>query len=171
MDLTIILILLVVANGFWLLLNLLGLPGNWLIVAGTLLVAWWKWDAGPFSVATLIAIVGLAGLAELLEFVMGVAGAAGSGGTRRGAMGALIGGLVGGLLGIGIPIPFLGPLMGACLGAGIGAIALESSAGKSKDALVQIGVGAGVGRFLGTIIKIGIGGIICVIVLIAAIVA
>ena len=36
--------ILVVANAVWLFLNLLGLPGNWLMVASTALVAWLYWD-------------------------------------------------------------------------------------------------------------------------------
>ena len=38
--------LLILLNAFWLLLNLLALPGNLLIAVTTTLLAWWQWDCG-----------------------------------------------------------------------------------------------------------------------------
>jgi hypothetical protein len=47
---------LVILNGFWLLLGLPMLPGNWLMVATTAAVAWWQWEKGMFNACTLVAI-------------------------------------------------------------------------------------------------------------------
>ena len=42
---------LVVINAVWLALVLVGLPGNWLMVATTALVAWWQWGPPPATTA------------------------------------------------------------------------------------------------------------------------
>ncbi len=75
--------LLVVVNLAWLALNIFQLPGNWMIVATTGLVAWWQWDEGMFSVWTLAAVLVLAVIGEVLEFFAGVAGTSRAGGTRH----------------------------------------------------------------------------------------
>ena len=43
----------------WSIFLVFGLPGNWLIVIGTCLFAWWRWEDKVFSIYTLIAIAGL----------------------------------------------------------------------------------------------------------------
>lgn len=166
---------LVLLNTLWLGFVVLGLPGNWLMVLSTLLVAWWQWDAaahgGPalFHLATLIAVVALAVLGEVLEFFAGVAGAKRAGGTRKGAIGALVGGIGGAIAGtLFIPIPVLGSLLGACGGAGLGACLFELSAGRRIEEATRAGVGAGRGRLMGTLYKIFVGVAIWLIVAIAA---
>lgn len=167
--------LLVVVNLAWVGLNVLQLPGNWLMVATTAVVAWWRWDAskGPndqmFSLYVLIAIVVLAVAGEVLEFVAGAAGAKKAGASRRASWAALVGGLLGALVGtFAIPIPIVGSLVGACGGACVGAWAAELSAGREMDHAVRTGVGAGVGRLAGTLIKMALGGVIWLIVAVAA---
>ena len=112
-------VILVLTNAVWLALDLLGLPGNWLMVAGTLLVAWLK--PQMFSVWTLVAIVIVAATGEGLELLSGALGAWKGGAGRRGSVGALLGGLIGAIVGTFlIPIPMLGSLIGACAGACLG---------------------------------------------------
>jgi len=167
--------LLVLLNAVWLALVVIGLPGTWLMVISTALLAWWQWDAETstgdpmFAVWMLVAITALAFLGEILEFFAGVLGSQKAGGTRWGSIGALIGGLVGG---IGatflIPIPVIGSLMGACGGAALGALGLELARGGGITASTKSGVGAGVGRFVGTIAKLAVGGVIWLVVAVAA---
>jgi len=166
---------LVVVNLLWLALVLLGLPGNWLMVASTLLVAWARWDgsrpAGEqmFSLWTLGVVVALAGLGELVEFLAGVAGARRGGGSAWGALGALLGGLVGAVVGsLAVPVPVLGTLIGACVGAGVGALLLELGSGRRLAVAVRSGVGGGVGRLLGTLGKLAVSVAIWLIVAVAA---
>jgi hypothetical protein len=62
-------IILILMNSAWLVLAALGLPGTWLMVITTALVAWWQWPAAGstgspmFGVGVLAAIVVVAGLA------------------------------------------------------------------------------------------------------------
>ncbi|HET6430297.1 MAG TPA: DUF456 domain-containing protein [Phycisphaerae bacterium] len=167
--------LLVVVNLACLALNLFQLPGNWLMVATTSLVAWWRWDASKgageqmFSVYVLAAMVVLAVVGEVLEFVAAAAGARKYGSSRWGSAAALVGGLVGGVVGtFAIPIPVVGSLIGACGGACLGAWSAELGRGRKMDHSVRAGIGAGVGRLLGTVIKIALGAAIWLIVAVAA---
>jgi uncharacterized protein YqgC (DUF456 family) len=162
--------ILVLSNTLWLLLDLLGLPGNWLMVAGTLLVAWLQ--PGMFSVWTLVAGVILAAVGEVLELLSGALGARKGGAGRRGSAGALLGGVIGAIVGtVAIPIPVLGSLLGACAGACVGAWYLELSGGRDFRASVQAGIGAGVGRALGTVIKLAVGILLWLFLAVAAFVA
>ncbi len=161
--------LLVMVNLVWVFLNILGLPGNWLMLLGTSLLAWAYWDRGPFSVWTLLVALVLAVLGEVLEFVAGMSGARRWGGTRSGAWGALLGGLVGGLLGtLLVPIPVIGSLVGACGGAAVGAFVFEFGGGRTQQDALRVGMGAGIGRFLGTVAKLAIGVLMWALLTIAA---
>lgn len=160
---------LVAVNTVWLVLTVLTLPGNWLMVVTTALVAWWQWDVGMFSPWTLVAIAALAAGAEVLEFVSSVAGTRKAGGTRWGAVGSLLGAVVGGLVGTAlIPIPLIGSLVGVCGGACLGAWALEAAGGRSSRQAMKAGMGAGVGRFVATVLKLAVGVVIWLIVAVAA---
>jgi uncharacterized protein YqgC (DUF456 family) len=160
-------VILVLTNTVWLALDLLGLPGNWLMVAGTLLVTWLVPEM--FSVWTLVAIVILAAAGEVLELLNGALGARKGGAGRRGSVGALVGGLIGAIVGTFlIPIPVLGSLIGACAGACLGAWTIEMSGGRDFRASLRAGVGAGVGRAVGTVIKLAVGILLWLIIAIAA---
>jgi uncharacterized protein YqgC (DUF456 family) len=159
--------LLVLTNTLWLVLDLLGLPGNWLMVAGTLLVAWLQ--PGMFGVWTLAIVFAIAAAGEALELLSGAWGARKGGAGRRGTIGALLGGLIGAVLGTFlIAIPLLGSLLGACVGACVGAWGLELSGGRGLGASLRAGVGAGAGRALGTAIKLAAGILLWLVIAIAA---
>ena len=167
--------LLILLNTVWLTTVVLGLPGTWLIVASTVLLAWWHWpepaggQTGMFSIATLVAIVVIAALAELAEILAGIAGSKKSGGTRWGSLGAIVGGVLGAIAGtVMIPIPLLGSLVGACGGAAIVAWGFELAGGKRVHESARIGLGAGVGTFWGRMAKLAAGVIIWLIVAVAA---
>src|SRR5688572_28922038 len=108
-------------------LNLVGLPGLWLMVAGHAIYAWITYPSHA-GWESLVALLVLAALAELAEFLAGAAGSKSAGGTYRSAGGAILGGIVGGIVGqIFIPIPIIGAVLGACLGSFAGAAGLEST--------------------------------------------
>lgn len=163
------LLLLVVLNGLWLVLVLFGVPGNWLMVVGTSLFAWWRWDQGVFSGWTLIALAALALSGELIEFLAGMVGARRSGASWQASIVAVFGGIIGALAGtVVFPVPLVGTVVGACLGAGLSVWAVETSRGEHPDRSLQRAVGAGLGRFLGTLGKFAAGVGIWLIVAVAA---
>ena len=141
--------------------NLLGLPGLWLMVIGLVgyaLATKWNLYVGWPSV---IALVALASAAEVVEFFAGAAGSAAAGGRKRGMVGAIIGGFVGGIVGTPI-LPIVGTFVGACAGAFLGAAVMEF---QDKDARhsIRVGVGAAKGRFWGIVSKLGFGLIMFVV--------
>ena len=155
-------------------LTLLGLPGNWLIVAACglyagLIPASWRFELGWPWVLGLLA---LAAVGEALEFLAGAVGTQRAGGSRRSAVGALVGSLVGGIGGavFALPIPVIGPLLGAILfggvGAAVGALLAELSGGSHASKSWRVGWAAFWGRLIGTGAKTLVG---CVMV--AALVA
>lgn len=164
-------ILFSILNFGLLLLNLVGLPANWLIVITTAVVMWLQ-RANPapmFSTTTLIIIAVLAALGEVAEFAAGAAGARQAGASRQASAGALIGGMVGAIAGtFAIPIPVIGSILGACAGAFIAALYVEFSGGQGLSQAARVGWGAGKGRLMGTLIKLAIGGAIWGFVSIAA---
>jgi uncharacterized protein YqgC (DUF456 family) len=156
-------------------LNIVGLPGNWLVVAAAAIYALlvpeeWRTDVGWWSVA---ALGGLAVVGEIIEFLAGAMGASKAGGSRRGAVLALLGSLGGGLLGIfvGVPIPIVGPIIGALafasLGALTGAVIGEQWKGKTWDESFRVGHAAFWGRLLGTLGKALVGTFMIVVVLVS----
>ena len=138
-----------------LVVNILGLPGLWLMLAAAGAYAWVTLGS-YMSWGTLIALLGLAILAEIAEFVAGAAGSKAAGGSKRGMAGAIVGGLVGGIVGSPL-LPVLGTIAGACLGAFVGAFVVELSIGRTTQHSVQIGFGAAKGRFWGIVIKSAFG--------------
>lgn len=168
-------ILLCLANGMLLLTLVVGLPGTWLMAGLTALVAWLQWDPARswtdqmISGPTLLVVFGLAILGELVEFFAGAAGAKRAGASGWGTLGAILGAFVGGVLAtFFIPIPVIGSLMGACLGAAAGAASFELGTGRRAEEAYRSGVGAGIGRFQGTIAKLGVGVGMWLVVAVAA---
>ena len=167
---TLFILLLVV---LWL-TNLLGLPGNWLMIVAA---ACWTWLVGEsFSEIgwlAILAIVFLAVLGELLEFGASVLGTKQVGGSRRAAVLSVVGSIVGGIVGVfvGLPIPIIGWIVGsllfACLGALVGAALGEKWQGSDVNASLKVGGAAFVGRLVGTVGKIAFGAVILVIVVLS----
>jgi uncharacterized protein YqgC (DUF456 family) len=136
--------------------NILGLPGLWLMVAAYAAYGWitvWNRFVGWPS---LIALIVLALLAEAAEFLAGAAGSKAAGGRKRGMIGAIVGGFLGAIFLSVIPIPVVAQIIGACLGAFIGAAVMELS-DKGAAHSLRVGVGAAKGRFMGIISKLGFG--------------
>ena len=163
------LVILILFNACWLMLVLFTLPGNWLMVIGTCLFAWWRWDMGIFSWPLLIAVTVLALIAEIIEFFAGAGGAKKAGAGWLGALAAMGGALFGALVGtIAIPVPVFGTLLGACLGAGLFTWIAERITGAECNQSVRSGVGAGTGVLVGTLSKFCIGCLIWLLITIAA---
>jgi uncharacterized protein YqgC (DUF456 family) len=145
---------------FFLWLNLLSLPGNWLMLGALALAAW----LGPEGRITW-AFVGLMGAAavvgEVLEFAAQIIG-----GKRGGASGAgNFGGVVGSIIGAVLFAPFglgLGSLAGALLGAWIGCFAVERLRQESREKAAEAAWGAFWGRSFGLVGKSAIGATIIV---------
>ncbi|MFN0053119.1 MAG: DUF456 family protein [Planctomycetales bacterium] len=160
-------VLLVLGNAAGLLATAFALPGNWVIVALTALFAWLVQDpsGGGVSWSCVVAVTVLAVVGEIVEFVAGAAGAARSGGSRRGILLSIVGAMLGSIAGavIGVPIPLIGSLIaavgGGALGAFAGAYLGETWKGRSEEERVVIGRAALVGRLLGTVGKLGMGGV------------
>jgi len=166
-------VLLVLLNVCALAANLFTLPGNWFIVALTLLFALLVRlpSGGGMNWWCVGAVAGLAVLGEVLEFAAGAAGAAKSGGSRRGMVlavgGAMAGSIAGTALGVFIPIPIIGPLIGAVAGGALGAFggayAGEAWKGRTESERLAVSRAAMVGRVFGTVGKLGIGAIMVVV--------
>lgn len=152
------------------LLNILGLPGLWLMLLSHIsygLATGWGNYVGWESV---IAIFVLCVLAEIVEFVAGAAGSAKAGGSKRGMLGAIVGGLVGGIIGtVILPVPVLGTIVGAVGGSFAGAAGIERMINPDNQRAIDIGIGAAKGRFWGILIKSGFGLVIGLVSAIAAI--
>ena len=165
--------LIVVVVGSWL-LNLLNLPGNWLLLGVTmtfaLLVPYEDDRRLTVSWTVVIVLAGLAVLGEILEFAAGAWGASRAGASRQGTTLALIGSIVGGLIGvaIGLPVPVVGPVIAALLFAGVGAMAGgilgERWTGRSWTVSLNVGHAAFWGRLCGTLGKIIVGAVMVALV-------
>lgn len=166
-------VLLVLGGGV---LNLFGLPGNW-VMLGAAALHWWIADAATrvgYGYAVPLALLLLALLGELLEFLAGLLGAGKAGGSRRAMVLSMLGGIVGSLFGFSagnLVFPVIGGMVGIVLLAGLGALAGaalgETWKGRSFDDSLRVGRGAFTGRILGTLAKTFIGTLMLCIALLA----
>jgi uncharacterized protein YqgC (DUF456 family) len=151
-----------------LVLNVVTLPGNWLVLLSAVLYGWatrWEFLAWGWLISLLVlAIVG-----ELLELLAAGSAATKAGGSRLGAVGALVGALVGGIFLTGmIPIPILGTLVGILAGTFLGSAFVEVIIGKDVTQSLVIGGHAAKGRLYGTVLKVTIGVVMSVLLAFAA---
>jgi uncharacterized protein YqgC (DUF456 family) len=154
------------------LLNLVALPGNWLIVGGAALFAGLIPEEPERGVAwrTVVALLILAVVGEIIEFAAGAAGAAKQGASRRAIALSMVGAIAGSVLGltIGAPIPVVGSLVMALLGGAAGAFAGaylgEAWKGRDESARTAAGRGAFFGRIWGTVGKFAVGAVMLAVV-------
>jgi len=150
-------LLLVVAGVIGLFVNILGLPGLWLMIVSFICYAWLTGFDVYVGWVAVIAMVSLGVLAEAVEFFAGSAGVAAAGGSKRGMIGAIGGGLVGGIAGTPV-FPIVGTIIGAIAGSFGGAWLMEKVwVGRTPEDSTRIGLGAAKGRFLGIVSKTAIG--------------
>ena len=137
-------------------LDLVGLFGNWVILAA--LVTVWILSGferfGPWSIAL---FTGMACLGEVVEGVAAGFGAKKFGAEKGAILAALAGCLAGSVVGTAL-FPILGTLAVGCLGAFIGAVAYQYIVREKQahDAL-WTGLGAALGRIAGVFAKLLIG--------------
>lgn len=148
----VLLLVLIVAGLF---INILGLPGLWLIVLGVVGYAW-ATDFVYVGWWTIGIVIALGLIAELVEFFAGAAGSAKAGGSKRGMAGAIVGGIVGGIVGTPI-LPIIGTIIGSIIGCALGAYLIETTVGKTHTEASSISIGAAKGRFVGLVAKSAFG--------------
>ena len=141
---------LAIAGG--LVLNFVGLFGNWVILAAMGSV-WIFTGFRHFEWWGMAGLLGLALLGEGLEMAAASYGAGRFGGSRGAMVAALVGCLVGAV--VGTPwFPLVGTLAGACLGAFVAAATYEYLIERRQpDAALRVGVGAAVGKAAGIVAK------------------
>jgi uncharacterized protein YqgC (DUF456 family) len=158
---------LVASCGIAWLLNLVALPGNWIIVgAAALFTAFMPEDAERgLTWMTVIVLAVLAILGEAIEFAAGAAGAARQGASRRAIALSMIGAMIGSIVGlsVGVPIPVVGSLVMALFGGAAGAFAGaylgEAWKGRGEPERTAAGRGAFFGRIWGTVGKLAVGAV------------
>ena len=126
----------IVLLGLILLLNILGLPANWVVV---LLVVLWKFlhpAAGALDVWFWIMFLGLAVLGEVLEMGVQVMNARRHGSSTSGTVAGMV---------------------GALAGAWLGCLVMELLRGRPGKEAFDAAFGTMMGRFLGTVCKLGTG--------------
>ncbi len=146
----------------------LGLPGLW-VMLGAALLHWALVPLGGIGVWTLAGAGALVVVAEVLEFSLSARYTRKYGGSRRASWGAVIGGLAGAV--VGMPVPVVGSILAAFAGAFLGALVAEWSVARpERGAPVQVATGALVGRVVAAAVKVGIGVVVAVWVMAAAVV-
>ena len=168
-------LLVIVAVACWG-LNVIGVPGNWLIVALVATYSYFMPDERRLDIdgLTVLGLLALAALGEGLELLAAALGASKAGASKRGTALALVGSLLGGMAGIFVPIPVIGPIVGpivcAGLGALTGAVIGEQWKGRDLDESLNIGHAAFWGRLIGTLGKILVGCVMLVLILVSLII-
>ncbi len=144
--------------GAILFLNIFGLPANWIILA---LTGIWKYsypEIEGMDTTFFIILAGLAIAGEALEFGLQVLKAKKYGSSSSGTVAGMVGAIIGAIL--MAPLFFgLGALIGALLGAFIGSYLMEMIKRRPHNEAIHSAFGSMMGRFLGTICKCGIGGV------------
>lgn len=139
----------IVLLGLILLLNILGLPANWVVV---LLVVLWKFlhpAAGALDVWFWIMFLGLAVLGEVLEMGVQVMNAKRHGSSTSGTVAGMVGAIAGAIF--LAPLFFgLGAFIGALVGAWLGCLVMELLRGRPGKEAFDAAFGTMMGRFLGT---------------------
>ncbi|NPU83350.1 MAG: DUF456 domain-containing protein [Syntrophaceae bacterium] len=158
------LFLLIAVSLAGLLATLLGLPGQFLILAAALVYA----AATGFATLgwkVLLVLVFLAALAEVLDFALRAAGAARFGASRKGAWAAALGSVAGMFL--FTPFLFgLGTVLGAFAGGFAGVFAVEMMRQRKIRPALRAGLGSLLGGLAVILAKAGTAVVMIVVTLI-----
>ncbi len=132
-------------------LQLLGLPGTWLLAADAFFISWLQ-GPGFIDYHTVIILGLMALLAEALEFLTAVQGARSGPPVRGTAVASIVGAFAGGLA--GAPILFgLGAIPGMAIGAWLAVFAVALAGGVTLSAASRTALGAMTGRIKGAALK------------------
>jgi uncharacterized protein YqgC (DUF456 family) len=165
-------LLVVSCTAAWL-LNLVALPGNWIMIgAAVLFTALMPLAEGrgvTWKMIIVLAILAVAG--EIIEFAAGAAGAAKQGASRRAIALSMFGAIIGSIFGVSAGsaiFPVIGSLIGAVLGGAAGAFAGaylgEAWKGRDEPARTAAGRGAFFGRIWGTVGKVAVGAVMLAVI-------
>lgn len=147
-------------------LNVVSLPGNWVILFAAAALSYYHGGHRPhWGFLVVILVILLA--AEAVEFLGGMIGAKTFGASRTASWAAIAGAMLGGLIGIPpVTVPMLGTdhLLAAVAGAFLAAWVVELLKQKSMQDALKAAVGAALGRGAGLVTKIG-GGVAAWLVL------
>lgn len=139
-----------------LILDLVGLFGNWVILVA-LACVWAFTGFDHFGIWAMAGCLALAIAGEVIETLAAGYGAAKFGGSRGAIISALVGCIAGAIFGTPI-FPIVGTLIGACLGAFAGATAHELLLmRKSASQAAWTGFGAALGKIGGMVAKLLVG--------------
>ena len=163
----VILFLFLLVSFFGLISHVFGLPGNFIILGASFLVAWYG-GFHDLTVTTLIVLLGLALVGELVEFVFGIYGAKRYKSSNKAIIGSIIFGIAGGVIGL----PFflgVGAVIGAFIGAFAGAFLVDLYLEQNVDRAMKSGWGAFIGRVGGTVSKAALGMAMIVITVVSVV--
>jgi len=136
-------------------LNLLSLPGNWIMfVAALVLSACQGWESPSVSILLLMLMLLLIG--EVIETLGSVVGAKKFGASTAAAWSALAGAIVGGIVG-SFFLPPIGSLIGVIVGAFLAAFVVELLRQKPLPHATLAAIGAAFGRIVGIVVKVAFG--------------
>ena len=156
--------LLLVVNAVGVVMVIMQLPGTWLMLLATALMAGWQTERITWWCVHDLAV--LAVLGEIIETFAAARGSAKAGGSKRGAVVALALAIVGAIAGTVIA-PVIGTVIGACVGAGLGSYLGDRWAGRTHKDATEAGKGAAVGRWWGTIGKVAIAVVMWIVTAVA----
>ena len=158
-------------------LVLVGVPGTWAMLLGAvgieLLDGAWLAGSDPTTFGWgLLAVAALvAALGEGIDLFSGVLGARKAGASKTGIATSFVGTLLGALAGSWwIPIPIVGSLLGALFGTFAGALGGEALVRSEPREAVRPALFATAARLAGTAVKAGLGGLIWVVLVGAALI-
>jgi uncharacterized protein YqgC (DUF456 family) len=140
-------------------LNVVSLPGNWVILAAALGLSIYHGGRNPHWGVLLVILVVLVA-AEVLELISGLIGTRKFGGSKTAAWAAVGGAMIGGLVGVPpLTVPLLGidHLVMAVVGAFAAAWIVELLKKKQMKEALLAALGAALGRGAGLAAKIGAG--------------
>jgi uncharacterized protein YqgC (DUF456 family) len=171
------LVLLLVSLPVGWLMTLVGLPGNWVMVAAVALYAYLVPQDSSLAIGwqTVLALGGMALVGEVVETASGAVTAGRVGARRRSMLLAIVGSIVGSFLGagIGLPLPVVGWVIGAILfsavGATVGALLGEWSAGSEQNQAMEVGKAAFWGRVFGAVGKLAVASAMVAVALLAVV--
>jgi uncharacterized protein YqgC (DUF456 family) len=147
--------------------QVLGLPGTWLILANAA-AAWLLTGGEPIGPPSVVVLALMAVTGEVGEFYASAAGAGKGEPVRWTLAAALIGAFAGGL--VGAPFFFgLGAIPGMALGAFSAVLILNLASGRDLAVSLSQAAGAFMGRLAGTVIKLAVAAAMVAVVIVALI--
>jgi uncharacterized protein YqgC (DUF456 family) len=139
-------------------LNVLSLPGNWVMLVLAFMWSYFHaWNRPVWWVLAAMLVILLVG--EAIELLGSVVGARTFGASKWASAAAIAGTIVGAVLGtfIPTPIPGVGNLIGAVAGAFLAAWITELILQRPLGHATKAAIGAALGRGVGLVTKIGCG--------------